>query len=175
MESGIKSQEIQASQGGTRDELHSLALDLAGKDVWSRERARHAFIQLGDAAVSFLTEMLPDGNTTLRWEIVRIFVEMEDPASIPGLIDSLEDPVSSIRWLAIEGLIKIGPPVVLPLLEALMNSPGSAGIRDGAYQVFLALHKSQAAKRNALPINTLENYTPPEKVPVIADRIDSEL
>lgn len=136
-----------------------MVLDLAGKDVWRREKARHFFFRQGTAIVQYVVEMLETENPILRWEIVRILAELRETSTIPGLISSLEDTNDNIRWLATEGLIRLGPPVVLPLLESLAESPGSTELREGAYQIFLALYKKQKASRNIIMSPILKHVT----------------
>jgi len=142
-----------------------MVLDLAGKDVWCREKARHFFFRQGTAVVQYLIERLETENPILRWEIVRILADLRETSTIPGLIASLEDTNDNIRWLATEGLIRLGPPVVLPLLETLAASPGSTELREGAYQVFLTLYKHQRASRNILTRPALKSAPPSEQTP----------
>lgn len=157
MENTIQTQITTDLDKETPDRLHSLVLDLASNNVWNRVKARFAFIQRGEEAIPFLIGMLHTPNATLRWQIVQTLIEMHTPKSIPGLISALEDPVSSIRWLAQDGLVKLGAPVIMPLLNALTNSPDSDYLREGAREVFLALHKAQIYNRRVLPFRTLDN------------------
>lgn len=143
----------------SRESLHEMLLDLAGKDVWDREKARHFFLRQGRAIVPYLLERLETENPILRWELVRLLRDLRDTSTIPGLIASLADPNANIRWLATEGLIHLGSPVVLPLLDALAASAGSTDFRESAYQVFLALYKKQKASRNIIMSPLIKHVT----------------
>lgn len=73
-------------------------------------------------------------NERLKLELSRIVHTIADRRSIPALINLLDDNEMDIRWIAAEGLIKIGRKSIIPLLIS---------IRDGRIPCFGAHHVLQ--------------------------------
>jgi hypothetical protein len=86
-------------------------------------------------------------NSIYRWEILKTLQQISDSSSIPIFIEALEDEESDIRWVAAEGLIKLGAESINPLLKALVKDSDSVFLCAGAHHVFHDLKK-----KNMLPV-----------------------
>jgi HEAT repeat protein len=109
---------------------------LADTDVIARDRARHALVRLGQAAVRPLMQALDSSDEIVRWEATKALGELADPAAAPALIAALDDQRFAVRWLAAEGLIALKEAGVVALLEALMAASwDNVWLREGAHHV----------------------------------------
>ena len=64
-------------------------------------------------------------------------------ASIQVLLEALSDKEFDVRWLAAEGLIRIGRKVVVPLLETLVEHSDSFWLRDGIHHVLHDMNRGR--------------------------------
>jgi HEAT repeat protein len=62
-------------------------------------------------------QLLSSENESLRMETAKITELIADRRSIPLLINLLDDPLFDMRWLAAEGLIKIGRRSICPFIN----------------------------------------------------------
>ena len=138
-----KSQETQQEKA-IQEEIELLI----SKNGMERKKARAKLVKRGRPAINYLEKLIFNPQHIQRWEALKTMEEIGDPISIPFFIQSLEDDESDIRWIAAEGLIKLGTLSVKPLLEALLDKPNSIFILAGAHHVFYSLKKS-----NKLPAN----------------------
>jgi hypothetical protein len=72
-------------------------------------------------------------------EAAKIVELIADRRSIPFLINLLSDKEFEIRWIAAEGLIKIGRPAILPILKSIRDGKSSFIFNKGAHHVLLSL------------------------------------
>ncbi|VAW17010.1 PBS lyase HEAT-like repeat domain protein [hydrothermal vent metagenome] len=124
-------------------EVRQLLKTLGSKNGLEREKARGELVAKGKNMVDYLTGLLNHPKHIYRWEALKTMKEIGDPASIPLFIRSLEDDESDIRWIAAEGLIKMGVQSVKPLLKILIEKSGSIFILAGAHHVFYSLKKAE--------------------------------
>ena len=68
-------------------------------------------------------------------EAAKIIELIANRTSIPVLIDLLEDTEFDIRWIAAEGLIKIGRRTIRPLLRSVRDGKNSILLNEGAHHV----------------------------------------
>jgi HEAT repeat protein len=68
-------------------------------------------------------------------EAAKIVELIADRRSIPLLINLLDDKEFEIRWIAAEGLIKIGRRSILPLLKSVRDGESSYFHNKGAHHV----------------------------------------
>ena len=115
--------------------INSLVNQLGEKEDSIRENARLSLVALGKPAIAPLTKALTSHSEMKRWEAAKALGQIADPASAPSLIMALEDDNFDVRWLAAEGLIRMGHEVTLPLLEALIKNSRSSLLREGAHHV----------------------------------------
>lgn len=71
----------------------------------------------------------------LRMEAAKIVELIADRRSIPLLINLLDDKEFEIRWIAAEGLIKIGRRSILPMIKSVRNGESSYFHNKGAHHV----------------------------------------
>jgi HEAT repeat protein len=122
-------------------ELHQLIKELGSDNGMEREKARKALVAKGKDSLDYLMELLFHPRHIYRWEAVKTMEEIGDPDSIPMLIQGLEDDKSDVRWIAAEGLIRIGFQSVEPLLRTLIEKSDSVFVLEGAHHVFFDLEE----------------------------------
>ena len=72
---------------------------------------------------------------------------MADPAATAALIAGLESTNSGIRWLAAEGLVKIGRRALRPLLQRLTGEKLSVWLRNGVVHALNKIHWADEQER----------------------------
>lgn len=158
--------------------IKALIADLDSKDGMVREKARKTFVKMGSAAIDFLAELVESPSNTLRWESTKALGQIADPAAAPLLVVALQDSDYEVRWIATEGLIKMGTKSLKPLLEALIERPGSLNLRNGAHHILHDLKEMDAIEMTDkidLMMMALESSTAEDEVPIVAYRLLQEL
>jgi HEAT repeat protein len=100
-----------------------------------RKKAREVLVEIGAPAVDFLVSFINHPDKKARWEAVKALSEINDPDAAPFLVDALTDDSSEIRWLAGEGLAKMGAKGIWAVFDALIIEPDSPFLRKGAHHV----------------------------------------
>jgi HEAT repeat protein len=147
---------------------------LRSQDGSIRKQARHELVEIGSAAISELAQHIETKKHNFRWEIVKTLEQIADPQSAPYMIKLLEDEEFAIRWLAAEGLIRMGSDAIKPLLEALIHQSDSVFMREGAHHVLYALEDDQLVDARSQIrdlMNHLKKVSSVEDVPILASRI----
>ena len=93
------------------EEIRSLVRGLISEEGMSRMKARNLLVKQGPANLLYFEMLLHTDNRLLRWETAKVIEEIADEASVPLFLDLLEDSDDDIRWIAAEGLIRIGKKV----------------------------------------------------------------
>ncbi len=119
-----------------------------------RKKARKKLVAKGKNVIKYLKDLVNHPKHIYRWEALKTMEEIGDPASIPLFIEALEDDESDIRWIAAEGLIKLGAQSIRPLLNALIEKSDSIFILAGAHHVFYDLKKAGKLPKD-FPIDKL--------------------
>jgi HEAT repeat protein len=140
--------------------ISRLIAALADDDRVSRQRAREALVEMGGAAVPSLTKALAESNERVRWEAANALSEIGNPAAAPALVGALEDNSFGVRWLAAEGLIALGYEGLRPLLQALVDHPESAWLRQGAHHVLRILAEEGLHDHVTSVLKALDNIEP---------------
>jgi HEAT repeat protein len=153
---------------GDQEMVRSLVAQLARKDGLEREAARERLVTIGEAAIAPLIRALKDGREMVRWEAAKALGEIHDAAAARALVESLEDRVFDIRWLAAEGLIAIGHKSLPPLLRALEQRSDSKALQNGAHHVAHALAKDDLKEVLRPLLVALEDVEPSVEVPFAA-------
>ncbi|NOY07094.1 MAG: HEAT repeat domain-containing protein [Chlorobi bacterium] len=122
--------------------IKQLLETLGGDDGMERKKARRELVAMGIDVIDYLMELVHHPKHIYRWEALKTMEEIGEPVSIPLFIEALEDDESDIRWIAAEGLIKLGDRSIKPLLRALIEKSGSIFILAGAHHVFYDLKKA---------------------------------
>ncbi len=127
-------------------EIKNLISKLESDNGSERQQAREELVKIGKDSIDYLLSLVTHHKHIYRWEAVKTLAEIGDPVAIPLLIQSLEDDVVGVRWIAAEGLIKLGRHSVKPLLEILTKKSDSVFILEGVHHVFYDLRE-----KNELP------------------------
>jgi HEAT repeat protein len=168
--------EIERESRGTQDQtweesVQALVKQLASVNPAVRKRARGALVAIGHSAVGPLTKVLHGSHDLLSWEACKTLATIADPISIPDLIRALEWDSLDIRWLAADGLIAIGTPVIRPLLKALVDRAYAASILPGAHRVLHKLVRRNPSHRLDLVLEAMASPEPGVSVPIAAERV----
>jgi len=139
--------------------ISALINDLSSKDGIKRNKARIALVEIGAPSVGPLVNALNDKSQTARWESAKALGQIMDPRSIDALVKALQDKLFDVRWLAAEALIAIGSKSVKPLLQAIIDNPGSEYVREGAHHVFHDLRAGQYGDILKPVTTSMENPT----------------
>jgi len=124
-------------------EIKQLIECLCDDDGLERKKAREKLVAKGKNMIDFLMELLNNPKRIYRWEALKTMEEIGDPISIPLFIRALEDDESDVRWIAAEGLIKIGTQSIKPLLKTLIEKSNSIFVLEGIHHVFHDLKKTE--------------------------------
>jgi HEAT repeat protein len=148
--------------------IDALIGDLNSKDGLVRVRARLALVAISRKAVDSLAKALDSKDQVCRWEAAKALGQIGDPAAITILIQSLEDEIFDVRWLASEGLIGIGRPVLAPLLHRLIKRPESIWLREGAHHILHGIYTEDTALILKSILDALESDETSLQIPLAA-------
>jgi HEAT repeat protein len=155
--------------------ITALVNDLSSKDGIKRNKARIALVEIGAPSVGPLVDALTDRSQTARWESAKALGQIMDPRSVDALVKALQDRMFDVRWLAAEALIAIGSKAVKPLLQTVIDNPGSEYIREGAHHVFHDLRAGQYGDILKPVITSMENPTFTLDIPLQARKALGEI
>ncbi len=141
-----------------------LIKDLSDPDGIKRQKARYALVKMGNPALDSLAELHDSQKHLARWEAIKAISEIGTTASIPILINALEDEEFDVRWLAAEGLIEIGHSSVYPLLKAYISNGDSIHLKEGVHHVLKGLDIRGLFEDKYEIIQALETFTAPVKL-----------
>ncbi len=111
------------------------------KNSGKKLAARSTLVRMGKTIIPQLHRLLDSENGLLRMEAAKIVELIADRKSIPFLINLLDDKEFEIRWIAAEGLIKIGRHSILPLLKSVRDGKSSFILNKGAHHILLSILK----------------------------------
>ena len=162
--------EIDISLKNFPDNLTSLIKEsLDSKNSVKKLAARNALVEMGKTIIPKLHRLLNSENALLRMEAAKIVELIADRRSIPFLINLLDDKEFEIRWIAAEGLIKIGRRAILPLLKSIRDGKSTFILNEGAHHVLLSLLKEdEKIKLTALLLSLDDAQELGETAPVEA-------
>ncbi len=124
-------------------EIQQLIATFGNKNGLERKKAREKLVSMGRNTIDSLTELINHPKHIYRWEALKTMEAIRDPVAIPMFIQALEDDENDVRWIAAEGLIKLGLQSIKPLLQALIEKSDSIFILAGAHHVFYDLKKTK--------------------------------
>ena len=155
----IENSEIDQILKGFPESLVELMKDLLNdKNYTKKHDATGELVQNGKSIIPQLHKLVLSKNDSLRKETAKIIQLIADRRSIPFLINLLDDPVSDIRWIAAEGLIKIGRRSIVPLLKSVRDKEKPAFLAKGAHHVLLSLLNENEKVRLEPLLLALDNY-----------------
>ncbi len=135
-------------------ELDLLLRSLISENGVERKNARDKLVAKGKIVINHLEDLLKNPKHLYRWEAVKTLEEISEPDSIPYLIQALDDDKSDVRWIAAEGLIKLGMHSVKPILEVLMKKNDSVFLLEGAHHIFYEMKEKHELPKD-FPVNEL--------------------
>jgi len=164
--------EINQTFRGFQESLVELIKDLLDdKNYTKKHDATGELVLKGKAIIPKLHKLVLSKNDSLRKEVAKIIQLIGDRRSIPFLINLLDDPVSDIRWIAAEGLIKIGRRSIVPLLKSVRDKEKPAFLAKGAHHVLMSLLNDNEKKQLEQLLASLDNYLGlRETAPVLASK-----
>jgi HEAT repeat protein len=152
------SSEIDISLKDFPDNLTSLIKEsLDSKNSVKKLAARNTLVGMGKTIIPKLHKLLNSENGLLRMEAAKIVELIADRRSIPFLINLLDDKEFEIRWIAAEGLIKIGRRAILPLLKSIRDGKSSFILNKGAHHVLQSLLNENEKKKLISFLLTLDD------------------
>jgi hypothetical protein len=100
--------------------LQRLISDMLYVEDFSRKHnARVTLVKMGKSIIPSLHKLLLSKDVRIRMEAAKVIELISDKRSIPYLVVLLDDPVFDIRWIAAEGLVKIGRKSIRPVLRSI--------------------------------------------------------
>ena len=155
---------------GEEPEVIQLWVDALTSRKWAeRHDARTRLARLGDAAVGAVAELLEDPREQARWEAAKTLSDMNRVTAAPALVRALTDEESfGVRWVAAEGLVRLGRDALVPLFEALMRNPRSVYLRVGAHHVLIGARRHGEEALAEPVLEALGSYSPRADLPLIA-------
>jgi HEAT repeat protein len=157
------------------EEIRALTARLAGERGTDRVRARDELVELGDAAVPALLDAVRDGGPQLRREALKALQLIGAADAQPTFFHALQDDDPSCRWLAAEGLVGLGQPVLRPALELLVDGKPDERLERGLHHVLFELGHHDHGNLLAPVLEAFHGDTPAVRVPLAAHRALLEL
>jgi HEAT repeat protein len=151
-------------------EIKKLIEDMTGDNGIARQKAWHRLVKIGEPAIDYLIELQYSKNHKARWEAIKAIGQINDPETIPILINSLEDDKFDVRWLAAEGLIDLGKDVVKPLLNTFSQDIDSEYLREGVHHILKELERRDEFDDKTEIIPALEETNLNEKVIITVEK-----
>lgn len=130
---------------------------LNSKIAGTKLAARNTLVGMGKTIIPEMHKLLSAENWLLRMEAAKIVELIADRKSIPYFINLLDDKVFEIRWIAAEGLIKIGRRGLLPLLKSIRDGKSSLIFNEGAHHILQSLLKKDEKNKLQSLLLSLDN------------------
>jgi HEAT repeat protein len=127
-------------------------------NVSKKLSSRKTLVKMGRKILPVMNKLLKSGDILIRMEAAKIIELIGDRMSIPVLIDLLDDNEFDIRWIASEGLIKIGRRSIRPVLKSVRDGENSILLNEGAHHVLTALLSESEKKKEMQLLQSLENH-----------------
>ncbi len=106
--------------------VRPLVQTLSDDNIYVREYAAKALIQIGKPSFDLLTISIRDVDWFVRKESVYVLSEIEGVRAVNVLADALKDEDSRVTDEAKKALIKIGKPAINPVIALLSDQDGDA-------------------------------------------------
>lgn len=141
-------------QHSSEKEIKKLLELLCNDDGHRRKEAREKLVEIGEKTLDYVYDLLDHPKHICRWEAMKVIEEIGSTKSISVFIEALNDDKSDIRWIAAEGLIRMGKYSVKPLLNLVAENYESVFILNGAHHVIYELYERELLPKN-LPAKKL--------------------
>jgi len=127
----------------TEKEIKDLIKVLCDENGNKRKKARKELADIGESVLDYMKEPLNHPKHICRWEALKVIKEIADLRSIPVFLEALNDDKSDIRWIAAEGLIRMGKYSVKPLLKLVAENYESIFVLSGAHHIIYELYERE--------------------------------
>lgn len=127
-------------------------------DYQKMNNARVALLKMGKSIIPQLHKLVCSDNSLLRMEVAKLIQLKADKRSIKVLINLLNDREFDIRWVAAEGLIRIGRKSIVPMLKAVSAGRSSLIMNKSVHQVLASLLLEEEKNGLQSLMQSLENY-----------------
>ena len=173
MNSSIADEKNELRQFGFPERILSILYDLIDVSNYNEHhKARKSLVKESENILPVMHKLANSNYKTTRKEAIKIVQIIGHKSSIPVLINMLEDDETEIRWIAAEGLIKIGRDSIEPLLKQLIANSKSYYLRRSAHHVLMKLiNKKDSEDLKQLLHNLRSGNEILEKIPIDAEHI----
>ena len=120
--------------------------------------ARSSLVRMGKTIIPKMHKLLDSENGLIRMEAAKIVELIADRKSIPIFIKLLDDKEFEIRWVAAEGLIKIGRSTIKPLLKSVRDGESSFIFNSGVHHILESLLNGVEKKKLVTLLQSLDDY-----------------
>ncbi len=151
-------------------DIASLIADLKCDDPIKCQNARRALVALKGDAVGALIAALDDKKHWSHWEAAKALGEIATPEAVLALVGVLGREEFDMRWVAAEGLIRVGRTALTPLLRALISNPESVWLREGAHHVLSDMKLNGLGPAIKPVIKAIDGPSPSIEVPLAAQK-----
>jgi hypothetical protein len=153
------------------NDTQSLIKQLSSSDGFQRLQAREALTCIGKPIILELLKTLSIANIQLRWEIIKVLEGINDPTTIPILVQQLKYDNAGVRWAASNALIEMGRDSIPALLEALLHDFDSLWLRQSAHHILHVMKDDgKLYDEEEKVLTALEGVEPSAAVPWAAER-----
>ena len=127
--------------------------------VLDKMDSKETCLRLNSSVIMQIDKTISARNELLKHEIATTVNLIADKKSIPALISLLKDPEFDVRWIAAEGLIKIGRRSIVPLLKSIRDEESSYFLNKGAHHILQSLISERERRAIEPLLFSLFNYT----------------
>lgn len=179
----MKTEKTESKTNIGKENIQILFLEMGGENGHDRQKARETFVSMGADAVDYLAEAIVIANHNkklaafgvssdrLKAEALKALVEIANPLSAPLFLNAMNDEDSGIRWLAAEGFNALQNDGLKYLLDALIKSPDSLFLRQGAHHVLRTFIHLQKIPGMQELLKELKNPVGDERIPISAKTV----
>lgn len=123
-----------------------------------KHAARNTLVKVGKRIIPQIHKLLESKNALLRMEVTKILELIADRRSIPKFIMMLGDNEFEIRWMAGEGLIRIGRRSIIPLLKSIRDGESSYFHNKSSHHVLINLLSVEEKENLSSLLDSLDDF-----------------
>jgi len=124
----------------TEQKFPELIAELGDNDYLKRQRARLLLVHRAPESIPALLGALENPKAQIRQEAVSALGDIRDPETASALTDMLMDEETSVRWAAMESLIRMGRDSLRPILEKFVKDFDSLWLRESVHHILRVLN-----------------------------------
>ena len=132
--------------------------------VLDKMDSKETWLRMNSSVILQIDNSISARNELLKHEIANTVNLIADRKSIPALINLLKDPEFDVRWIAAEGLIKIGRKSIVPLLKTIRDEESSYFMNKGAHHILQSLISERERRAIEPLLYSLFNHTEAGKI-----------